>query len=213
MESLIIRCIEKFVKWIDLSQGIFLLFLCWPLWRCIRSIHVQLHSIWNSLRNIGDLSPTIWTRCFIRFRWSHWLIAHTLQSRILPHGRVTDLWLFLLSRWPARYDPMHCHLTKFYFYPLPIVIPVLYKVAYLLVYAANVVFDTNSLLFRDRYHQKGNAHAPYKSIYDNSPAIILLDPQRPQHFCGDPTRPHLSAYATSVQTIYRLLPHVLVRRA
>ena len=36
---------------------------------------------------------------------------------------------------------------------------------------------------------------------------LLLDTQRPQHFCGDPT-PHLSAYATSVQTIYRLLPHV-----
>ena len=80
-------------------------------------------------------------------------------------------------------------------------------------YAANVVFDTNSLLFRDRYHQKGNAHAPYKSIYDNSPAIILLDPQRPQHFCGDDPTPNLSAYAASVQTIYRLLPHVLVRRA
>ena len=26
--------------------------------------------------------------------------------------------------------PMHCHLARFYFYPLPIFIPVLYKVAY-----------------------------------------------------------------------------------
>ena len=100
---------------------------------------------------------------------------------------------------------MHCHLTKFYFYPLPIVIPVLYKVAIPIGLCCQCCI-WHSLLFRNTIRKEMHMHRtnPFTITHQQ----LLLDPQRPQHFCGDPTRPHLSAYATSVQTIYRLLPHV-----
>ena len=95
--------------------------------------------------------------------------SHTAKQNSFHMAELLDLWLFLLSRWPTR--RIQCTAIWQSFISILFQSSYLFfiKLQYLLVYAANVVFDT---LCCFEIPSERNAHAPYKSIYDNSPAII-----------------------------------------
>ena len=103
MESLIIRCIEKFVKWIDLSlnEGIFLLFLCDPFDDAYaRSTYNFILS--ETLSATSGNSPLQYGQDASSDSDDHIDSSHTAKQNSFHMAELLDLWLFLLSRWPAR---------------------------------------------------------------------------------------------------------------